>query len=446
MASNVIYTSNLIAGSMNLTGLRKHLFFLLTISVPFLLWAVRPHPRMTKKTPDVETLQAGAARVNITPADPVPMSGYAGRPDASTGVRDSLYVTALILKTERQQLCLITADLIGFSHDFWNDFSSEVQKATGIPRESVVLVATHNHGGPVTRAYGEKAPEALVLYLDGLKKDMLEVAVTAYNRTEPARLGFGTGLNRMNINRRCRHPEGGVWLGKNPEGVCDHTLGVIRIDRMDGQPFALMVNWPCHATANGQENTRITGDWPGAAARYLRDHYGSGLEVLVTAGASGDIDPIYGPGTNFNQIDEIGLLVAEEVMRVAGAIETTAPHDLRIAQRMIMLPGKKPGTSRSPNQELHPDAEIPLRLVLARIGTVSLAGISGEVMTEIGLDVKRMLGPQTLVLTHCNGNSGYLCTDRSYEEGGYEPMASRSMPGTEARIVENIRQMAEQLP
>ena len=40
-------------------------------------------------------------------------------------------------------------------------------------------------------------------------------------------------------------------------------------------------------------------------------------------------------------------------------------------------------------------------------------------------------------MTHCNGASGYICTDVSFKEGGYEPKVSRLMPGSESQF-ENI--------
>jgi hypothetical protein len=51
----------------------------------------------------------------------------------------------------------------------------------------------------------------------------------------------------------------------------------------------------------------------------------------------------------------------------------------------------------------------------------------------------------TFIYTHCNGNSGYLCTDISYKEGGYEPMVSRTMPGTEEKISKTFREMNNEL-
>ena len=47
----------------------------------------------------------------------------------------------------------------------------------------------------------------------------------------------------------------------------------------------------------------------------------------------------------------------------------------------------------------------------------------------------------TIIITHCNGNSGYLCTDAAYPEGGYEAMVSRTMPGTERLISDTLKKM-----
>jgi hypothetical protein len=71
------------------------------------------------------------------------------------------------------------------------------------------------------------------------------------------------------------------------------------------------------------------------------------------------------------------------------------------------------------------------------MGNIVMAGISGELFTEIGMNVKKRSTGNTTIMTHCNGASGYICTDISFTEGGYEPQVSRLMPGSEADF-ENI--------
>ncbi len=81
-----------------------------------------------------------------------------------------------------------------------------------------------------------------------------------------------------------------------------------------------------------------------------------------------------------------------------------------------------------------------------KIGSIVLAGVSGEVMTTIGMKVKEQ-SPfrNTSIGTHCNGSSGYLCTDEAYQQGGYEPMVSRTAPGVEKIIVDNLLGMLSEM-
>jgi hypothetical protein len=77
-----------------------------------------------------------------------------------------------------------------------------------------------------------------------------------------------------------------------------------------------------------------------------------------------------------------------------------------------------------------------------KLGDVVLCGVSGELMTEMGMKVKKESSyPATVVITHCNGSSGYICTDKAFTEGGYEPNVSRLMPGVEKPLVSKFLEM-----
>ena len=58
-------------------------------------------------------------------------------------------------------------------------------------------------------------------------------------------------------------------------------------------------------------------------------------------------------------------------------------------------------------------------------------------MTEMGMEIKkRSPYPATMIITHCNGSSGYICTNKAFTEGGYEVKVSRLMPGVEKPLVD----------
>ncbi|HEX6891038.1 MAG TPA: neutral/alkaline non-lysosomal ceramidase N-terminal domain-containing protein [Chryseolinea sp.] len=386
-------------------------------------------------------LLAGAATVNITPSVPVPMSGYANRSEPSKGVHDEIFARAFVFDDGANKACIVQADLIGFSFEFVDEIRAGIEKQTSIPKANIMLVAVHNHSAPTTGAYGESPSNDLATYLTELKKKLVTVAVDAFKQRAAVSIGFGKGTCTMNINRRARHAEGGIWLGRNPDGVCDHDVTVARIDDVNANVKGLFVNWPCHATVGGQENYLISGDWPGSTARYVNKQY-KDVPVAITAGASGDINPIYGPANDFRETDAIGLVLGEEVVRVAATIKTQKTGNVQTMQREIEVPGKERSATRMPGEKIVAGKPVKLRFSVVKVGHIVFAGISGELMTSIGMKIKNE-SPfnNTIVLTHCNGSSGYLCTDDAYAEGGYEPMVSRTMPGTEKIIIDTFAEM-----
>lgn len=300
------------------------------------------------------------------------------------------------------------------------------------------MIATHNHGGPVTSVYSDDPTPAEEQYFEYLQEKLIQAVTEAVNNTEPARIGVGRGTCKMNINRRARHAEGGIWLGRNPDGPCDHQVTIIRLDDLNMKPIGSLVDWPCHGTVSGQDNTQITGDWPGSVARHIREEVQ--IPVMITAGASADINPIYGPNSKFNDIEAIGQLVAEEALNIFSKIDTEIPGELEIERASVQAKGKKRSSSRLPGVSLDQAEDQTLRLVSLKVGNIVIAGISGELMTEIGGAVVG-ISPfkNTFVISHCDGNNGYLCTDAAYREGGYEPMVSKTMPGTSELIQKNFK-------
>ncbi len=63
---------------------------------------------------DDSRLLAGVVKVDITPDQPVKMSGYASRQDLSTGVHDRLSARVVALQHGDQRLVLVSTDIIGF--------------------------------------------------------------------------------------------------------------------------------------------------------------------------------------------------------------------------------------------------------------------------------------------------------------------------------------------
>ena len=109
-----------------------------------------------------QQLLAGVAAADITPPIGYRMCGYFNE-RLSTGVLNPLHAKALVLRQGDTRAALVFCDLIGLSPEVSKQARAQVQREIGIPRDNILLAATHSHTGP--------------LYFDALRDYFHEKAV-----------------------------------------------------------------------------------------------------------------------------------------------------------------------------------------------------------------------------------------------------------------------------
>ncbi len=397
-------------------------------------------------------LRAGAARLEITPpADAaLPMAGYASRLEGFKSVHDKLYARALALDDGDSQAVILSLDLISVPEDFWRRMTERLTRETGIPRELILLTATHTHGGPSLGPVKEPFAARWKPWMATLEDHISEAVRQARAGLQPARAGAGAGKAYVNTNRRARRASGGWGLGVNPEGPSDRTVAVVKFENMAGQPIALLMNYGVHGTVTGPKNYEISADLPGAAERYVEGQFGDQVVALFTSGTAGDQNAIYGPGTDFGQVAILGRMLGEEVVRVAANIRVSPRARIRGAQRVVTCPGRKmtPDSKTNQGQIEFVDAEpVDIRVSLLMINHLAVTGVSGEVLTGIGTRLKRE-SPYafTIMTTNANGSSGYLPDDASYAQVSYEIWVTHAKPGcAESAVVNALLGMMDEL-
>jgi len=405
--------------------------------------------------PAPTTLRAGASRVDITPAPDaaLPMSGYANRTAGFKSVHDALNVRAIVVDDGATQAALIGCEVIGISGALWEKIADRLTQETRIPRDHIMLASVHTHAAPALGTYNEPVEGDAVRkraeYVQKLEDAVVTAVREAQAGLQPARIGFGTGKANVSANRRARDGDGGWMLGNNPDGVSDKTVAVIKLETLAGEPRAIFANYAVHGTVLGPANLQISSDLPGATSRVVENHYGGRVVAPWTSGAAGDQDPIYRVGTDFRNVAALGQLLGEEVIRVADTITTSTRARIRGMQKVVTCPGKRTIQSPGPNREYKTeDADpVPIRLSLLVINDIAIAGVSGEVLTNISLRLKKE-SPfnRTIMVTHCNGSSGYLPDDAAYDQVSYEIVTTRVKRGcAENAIVNGLVEMMSTL-
>jgi len=430
-------------------------------------------------------LQVGAARVDITPAPDaaLPMGGYADRASGFQRIHDHIYARAIVISNGNQQMALLALEVVGLPTHVWEEVSARVAKELGIPSDNVIFAAVHDHSAPtLAGGYGTPSPgapsnsgyrppsEATIAYTAKVENDMVEAVRRAKANLQPAQFGFGTHKADVNINRREFYPEKGWWwLGQNPDGPSDKTVAVLKFADLSGKPIAFFINYPVHCAIMGPENLAITGELAGATSRYVEQYYqgkiptevdegweerlprgevvsGEGPVAVWTSGAAGDQNPVsMVRGEDFTMVDGLGRLLGEESVRAANTITVMSSQaSIVSSQRVITCPGRRlaPGSKRPSTEYTWVDSDpVNIRLSLLRLNDVALAGVSGEVFTEIYQHLKREL-PGTIMVTHANGSSGYIPSDDSFDPPSYEVTTSHLKPGcAENSIVNGFLEM-----
>lgn len=387
-------------------------------------------------------LRAAVVKVDITPSSSKWLAGYPAR--QSTGLHDQLYHRVLALDDGSTQFFLASSDLCLFAPSVYDEFAAQLKKETGIDRVQVWWTVTHTHSAPevgphglvklmMPERYGHDPDQEYTAYVE---RALVEAIKQVRAKLEPARLAAGTGFSMANINRRARDPRGRISLGLNPDGPADRQIGILRLERPDGTPIALVANYAMHGTALGPQNKLISGDAPGTVAAYVEDKLGA--PMLFINGAAGNLAPIYTVQENFQaaHITEFNVLLGDRIVEANRSLATTASEvRVRPSEAFVHTPRRK-GFGWDPGMgDYLKEGEgetgtirLPVRFLIVN-DDLALWAAPVELFCEVSMFVRhRSPYRHTFYFGYANGWFGYLATQRAFAEGGYE---TRTCPFTE---------------
>ena len=272
-------------------------------------------------------LLAGVAKVEITNKNYQPAG-------------DPLYVKVLALRSGPTTAVLITLDAVAVGeigyipNDYLGKVRARLQKDLGIAPESVVVNASHCHG---------------VVCAD-VDVKTVEAVKAAVGNLVPAKAGVGIGHeDRVSENRRVRLESGKEADVRHaysmpPDdqvvsvGPIDPQIGVLRLDRTDGRPLAVVYNFACHPIL-GRPGGENTADLVGFASKVIEDHLGDGAVALLVQGCGGDINPAgYKDVHRPRDAEPLGNTLGLSVLKAARTIRCGDNPALMIVNEKLALP------------------------------------------------------------------------------------------------------------
>jgi hypothetical protein len=201
---------------------------------------------------------------------------------------------------------------------------SDVASAIGVPVSHVLLNESHDHSAPALPGYYPDwyDDDFKEEYLAMLHTRVVDAAAEADAQLRPARIGCGWGESEIGVYRR--ELRDGRWvLGEVPDHPIDTSVGVIRVDDLDGNSIAVVFRYSAHPVTVGGRSAVASADYPGPARDVLERSLG-GL-ALFLQGCGGNVNPRVGIGYEVDCRDtknRVGLELGGEALMVAAGIRT----------------------------------------------------------------------------------------------------------------------------
>ena len=383
-------------------------------------------------------LKAGVAQQIITPAMNMWMAGYASRKKPAEGKVQELYAKALALEdVAGKRFVFVTLDLIGILPRLRMRMEEKVQKAYGLPPESILLNASHTHSGPEYRVEKGREKEAQE-YTAFLEERMMKVIGDAITDLKPAAVSWSRSRCGFAMNRRLPSPTG-YQNSPNPDGPVDHEVPVLQVVSPEGQARAVLFGYACHNTCLGE--FQYCGDYAGYAQEYLQENR-PGFVALFMNGCSGDQNPYPRRGGVVPGLTALDLAKMHG-RSLSNAVEVAMQVPKRVVGGRIRAAYEKVSLDYTPEKKRAPHL-YPVQV--ARFGeALTVVALGSETTIDYSIRLKRELSKDsaTWVAGYSNDYTGYVPSLRVLKEGGYEAQAGWA-EDVEERIVKKVHELVEE--
>ncbi len=432
------------------------------------LYALPPSP--------TSSIKAGFAERDITPDIGMEQPGGYGKSFHRT-FHDACKVRVALFDDGKKTAVVIGLDSLVVPREVVLDARAQIEKATGITGDAVLICASHSHSsGPVGMVMPGEYDTASDLvkklaydqsscadpgYLLRLTHEIVAGVVAANQNKVPVQLGCGFGHeDKVAFNRRLRMKNGQSWSHPrpgNPEileyaGPIDPQVGVIGAWDMQGQLVGVVVNYACHATTNPGG---ISANWIQYLEKTIQGGLGTHAPVVFMQGACGDITQVDNLSPYQNPKPEewsqlVGGRVGAEAIRVLLAQPKITAAPIETRQEVLKIKRRPPSAQRVEKsldlvskprvagdatdflfaKEIlmldHLNKTKPLvdcEVQCVKVGPVCFVSNPAEYFVQYGLDIKK--GSQHAFTFPCelsNGIVGYVPTEEAFgpHGGGYE--------------------------
>ena len=252
-------------------------------------------------------LHVGAATADLTPSEPVAVSGQFHLRIAR---KVESPVTASVIALESRDgsraldaAVMVSCDVVGIPAEVLRLVREAVgRQLPKLETPKVFLAATHTHTAPVLRPGKYALPAKGVMQVEAYRVLFVErvakAVVEAWNGRKPGSVTWGLGHAAVACNRRAAYADGTARMYggtdvpkfRSLEGYEDHDVNTLLFWDGGGKLIAMAVNISCPSQEVESRST-VNADFWHPVRQLLRERYGKGLCVVGWTGAAGDQSP-----------------------------------------------------------------------------------------------------------------------------------------------------------
>ena len=429
-------------------------------------------------------LLCGAAKWCITPPETLlpRLYGLMGRKFCT--VLDDIYLRVIAFSDGENRSLIVGFDLDKAPRPEEN--LRALAEATGVGEENILYFGIHTHTAPLCgprppfeQPKDDDTAAATAEYEAFVQEKLLDAAKEAVSSLKPARIGTGRGESYLNVNRNQHYivkaADGKEYdlmgLGADPLGEVDHSIFVLKIESLAGEPIALFVNYAMHNVVmicnepNGDGLVGISADVGGNVSRCLEEQFG-GVAVW-SSGAAGDVNPIMmnqyyypDPATGVQREEKIhDAQAAQAMLKIMAGRHV---EDIKGVLRTLRCDTDAAAVGGSVAwSETETEGDNPpwkIRLQALKLGDLGFMGIGGELYTTLGRAIRESSPmTDTVVINHNVSllhDSGYILDDAALarvhvkapglERACFVPGGNRAvnLPGTvQASLEKHTKEM-----
>lgn len=384
-------------------------------------------PRLQKDAASGE-IKAGVAMVWSDGPVGVSMAGYGGRGGFQTPWSDVLKgskgfygrstIKALVIEVDGERLAIVKSPLMCGESYVTATIARKLKESHGIDMTGrIITSAGHSHHN--TARYWPLPPSLGAVGIDSFDAEVAEIIgglfadaiKAAIDDLGPAEWAFEAieDWDPDDEVYRDRRGENNPTYGKDPR------VSLLGVRRPDGEPMALMMNFPIHGTVFGPDNDLLTEDAPGYVERKVEEHffatYGKSVFGMYMQSAGGDASPA---GDKLGhpalaRLERIGAFAAPPIVAAWESMSWRKTAELAVRSRLLEVKHDRLYKGTDLDGEFSGINDVPYEWGGWQcFGKGVAEGESSQGATKLCTDIETLLGALGEEMPHSEVHQAYL--------------------------------------